>query len=181
MLVQLLNRMKTNRILVITSAFFMMTITAACEATHSAVPLNVDPSTTSSLVIPSVIPTAESTTESSPVTTELPEGMYINTEYLFAFEIPEGWSLEELTWEEMEGEEPHRAVVLTSEPYEIIMEYNLPQICLWVWCHRGNWAWCECLSGGNGWDSECGGSSWGGWISNWSSRWCRGSVHTTTQ
>ena len=120
--------MKTNRILAITAVFFVVTITTACETIPSRESPNVDSSTTSSLVIPSAIPsinpTAESTSESIPVPTELPEDMYINTEYLFAFEIPEGWSLEELTWVEIEGEEPHQAIVLTNDPYEIIFEYK---------------------------------------------------------
>jgi hypothetical protein len=81
---------------------------------------------------PSPIPSATPGETSSPVHSQVPENVYFNDEYQFAFEIPDGWSLEEFEWIDMEGELPHKAIVLTNDLYEIIFEYRTVFEDIWI-------------------------------------------------
>ena len=54
--------------------------------------------------------------------TPYPENMYFNEDYLFVFQIPAGWSLEEHYWEEIEG--PTQMVELTKNHYRIVLQFK---------------------------------------------------------
>jgi uncharacterized protein YvpB len=55
-------------------------------------------------------------------TTPYPANIYFNEKYQFSFQIPAGWSLEEIYWEEMEG--PTQAVELTKDHYRIVLHFK---------------------------------------------------------
>jgi hypothetical protein len=116
--------MKTYRLSVINAAFLVLTMSAACEVAPSTEHQPDDLTSTPEVDSPSAVPSVVETNPTSPASTELPGNVYLNQEYQFTFEIPEGWFLEELTWVEMEGEDPHRAIVLSKDFYEIIFEYK---------------------------------------------------------
>ncbi len=116
--------MNTNKISVVLATCLVVGMTVGCEISPTLVPSPVSPTANLTADIPSPIPSATPVESTSPVPSQVPENVYLNEEYQFAFEIPEGWSLEELEWIEMEGELPHKAIVLTKDLYEIIFEYK---------------------------------------------------------
>lgn len=116
--------MNTNRISVVIATGLVITMMVGCEISPTLVPSSVSPTANPMADSPSPIPSATLRDSSSPAPSEVPDNIYLNEEYQFAFEIPEGWYLEEIEWIEMEGEEPHKAIVLTRDLYEIILEYK---------------------------------------------------------
>jgi hypothetical protein len=124
--------MNTNRISVVIATGLVVTMTVGCEISPTLVPSPVSPTANPMANSPSPIPSATPGESSSPVPSEVPENFYLNVQYKFAFEIPEGWSLEELEWIEMDGELPHKAIVLTKDLYEIIFEYKTVFEDIWI-------------------------------------------------
>jgi hypothetical protein len=55
---------------------------------------------------------------------DFPPGMYINTKYQFGFDIPDGWELEEVIWDDELGSAPLHSVILRKDFYEIILQFK---------------------------------------------------------
>jgi hypothetical protein len=60
----------------------------------------------------------------TPEVTDTPSDLYVDEDYRFAFEIPKGWVLEELTWIEESDEEPRHGLRLLKGFHEIILDYK---------------------------------------------------------
>jgi hypothetical protein len=110
----------------------MAAMMLGCEPSPTLVldPANQTPIPTADTPLPDPSATQEEPSSSAP--SEVPENLYLNEEYRFAFEIPDGWNLDELEWIEMEGEEPHRAIVLSKDVYEIILQFKTVFEDVWI-------------------------------------------------
>jgi len=114
---------KFPRIVIVTRSLLIFLGMAACNILQPAI---VIPTATPELeptTIPTTAPLQLPATQSPQTgTTSDNRNYYENSDYKFSFQIPAGWVLEELVWEEMEG--PTQAVILTKDQYRIVLHYK---------------------------------------------------------
>jgi hypothetical protein len=85
--------MNTNRTSVVIATGLVVLMTAGCELSPTLEPSPFIPTAEPMPDNPSPIPSATPGETSSPVHSQVPENVYFNDEYQFAFEIPDGWYL----------------------------------------------------------------------------------------
>lgn len=121
------NKMKSPRVVIAIRWLLMFLGLAACNLLQPALPTAVsgleltEIPTTTPVHTPSATPQSTDTqVQQTEISTE--NTYYVNEKYKFSFVIPEGWLLEEIYWEEMEG--PTQAVVLTKGDYRIVLHFK---------------------------------------------------------
>jgi hypothetical protein len=116
--------MEPNRIAVFRRLLLIFLGITACSILQPATP---NPTTTSEPIItltttPTALLQPPATQELQTVTPLNTPTQYENTEYKFSFQIPAGWTLEEIVWEEMEG--TTQAIVLTKDFFRIVLHFK---------------------------------------------------------
>jgi hypothetical protein len=95
---------------------------AACNLLQPAVPTpTVAPDSEPSRTLTTALEPSQTVALQTATSSDL-SSYYENEKYKFSFQIPAGWDLEELFWEEMEG--PTQAVVLTKDHYRIVLHFK---------------------------------------------------------
>lgn len=98
-------------------------VMAACNIVQPALPTPTAAPESKSTEIPTLPPFQPSASHDplSEMPSDTPD-IYENTEYKFSFQVPAGWVLEEIIWEEMEGQT--QAVILTKDYYRIVLHFK---------------------------------------------------------
>jgi hypothetical protein len=95
---------------------------AACNLLQPAIPTpTVAPDSEPSRTLTTTLELSQTEALQTATSSDL-TSYYENAKYKFSFQIPAGWDLEEIFWEEMEG--PTQAVVLTKDHYRIVLHFK---------------------------------------------------------
>ena len=119
--------MKSPRVEIVIILLLAFLGLAACNLQQPAQPIAVSgsesaekPTTTPDRTPSTTVQSTDTLARQAEIPTD--NTYYMNEKYKFSFVIPEGWLLEEIYWEEMEG--PTQAVILTKSDYRIVLHFK---------------------------------------------------------